>query len=126
MVYVRKTNVEKMGTIQDASYEILAVLEFNKEPVRVYLSNSERICHQFVEERRGRLGKLIEDKVRWSWFQMGQLNMDFQETRKQEDDKNKDDIAAMATSFKVDSLVYVVILIASTIPLSLMAKVLLI
>lgn len=30
MIYVRESNVEKMGKIQDVSYEILNVLEFNR------------------------------------------------------------------------------------------------
>lgn len=42
--------------------------QYRRELVRVYLSNVEQICRRFVEERRGRLGKLIEDKVRWSSF----------------------------------------------------------
>ncbi|KAK1418844.1 hypothetical protein QVD17_27991 [Tagetes erecta] len=41
---------------------------YRRELVRVYLSNVEQICRRFVEEKRGRLGKLIEDKVRWSGF----------------------------------------------------------
>ncbi|KAI3700755.1 hypothetical protein L2E82_45393 [Cichorium intybus] len=42
--------------------------QYRRELVRVYLSNVEQICRRFVEERRGRLGKLIEDKLRWSSF----------------------------------------------------------
>ncbi|KAI3756759.1 hypothetical protein L1987_56582 [Smallanthus sonchifolius] len=42
--------------------------QYRRELVRVYLSNVEQICRRFVEEKRGRLGKLIEDKVRWSSF----------------------------------------------------------
>lgn len=45
--------------------------QYRRELVRVYLSNVEQICRRFVEEKRGALGKLIEDKVRWSryiWF----------------------------------------------------------
>lgn len=30
MIYVRESHVEKMGKIQDVSYEILNVLEFNR------------------------------------------------------------------------------------------------
>ncbi|OIW07653.1 hypothetical protein TanjilG_07695 [Lupinus angustifolius] len=39
--------------------------QYRRELVRVYLTNVEQICRRFVEERRGKLGKLIEDKVRW-------------------------------------------------------------
>ncbi|KAJ0499653.1 putative MATH/TRAF domain-containing protein [Helianthus annuus] len=42
--------------------------QYRRELVRVYLSNVEQICRRFVEEKRGRLGKLIEDKARWSGF----------------------------------------------------------
>ncbi|KAI4304006.1 hypothetical protein MLD38_039578 [Melastoma candidum] len=42
--------------------------QYRRELVRVYLSNVEQICRRFVEEKRGKLGKLIEDKSRWSSF----------------------------------------------------------
>ncbi|XP_074340069.1 TNF receptor-associated factor homolog 1a-like isoform X2 [Apium graveolens] len=42
--------------------------QYRRELVRVYLTNVEQICRRFVEERRGKLVKLLEDKVRWSSF----------------------------------------------------------
>lgn len=30
MIYVRESHLEKMGKVQDVSYEILNVLEFNR------------------------------------------------------------------------------------------------
>ncbi|KAI4342690.1 hypothetical protein MLD38_027282 [Melastoma candidum] len=42
--------------------------QYRRELLRVYLSNVEQICRRFVEEKRGELGKLIEDKSRWSSF----------------------------------------------------------
>ncbi|GMP56112.1 hypothetical protein CsSME_00020704 [Camellia sinensis var. sinensis] len=42
--------------------------QYRRELVRVYLTNVEQICRCFVEERRSKLGKLIEDKARWSSF----------------------------------------------------------
>ncbi|KAK6911354.1 MATH/TRAF domain [Dillenia turbinata] len=42
--------------------------QYRRELVRVYLTNVEQICRRFVEERRGKLGKLMEDKLRWSSF----------------------------------------------------------
>nr|KYP56600.1 Ubiquitin carboxyl-terminal hydrolase 12 [Cajanus cajan] len=42
--------------------------QYRRELVRVYLTNVEQICRRFVEERRSKLGKLIEDKARWSSF----------------------------------------------------------
>ncbi|KAI8561046.1 hypothetical protein RHMOL_Rhmol04G0305700 [Rhododendron molle] len=42
--------------------------QYRRELVRVYLTNVEQICRRFVEDRRSKLGKLIEDKARWSSF----------------------------------------------------------
>ncbi|KAK6929837.1 MATH/TRAF domain, partial [Dillenia turbinata] len=42
--------------------------QYRRELVRVYLTNVEQICRRFVEERRGKLGKLLDDKKRWSSF----------------------------------------------------------
>ncbi|GJT22204.1 hypothetical protein Tco_0892141 [Tanacetum coccineum] len=42
--------------------------QYKRELVMVYLSNVEQICKRFVEEKRGSLGKLIEDKTKWSRF----------------------------------------------------------
>ena len=44
--------------------------QYRRELVRVYLTNVEQICRRFVEERRSKLGKLIEDKARWSRYFM--------------------------------------------------------
>ena len=42
--------------------------QYRRELVRVYLTNVEQICRRFVEERRSKLGKLIDDKARWSRY----------------------------------------------------------
>ncbi|KEH42694.1 meprin and TRAF (MATH)-like domain protein [Medicago truncatula] len=42
--------------------------QYRRELVKVYLTNVEQICRRFVEERRSKLGKLIEDKARWLSF----------------------------------------------------------
>ncbi|XP_057771382.1 TNF receptor-associated factor homolog 1a-like isoform X2 [Salvia miltiorrhiza] len=49
---------------------------YRRELVRVYLTNVEQICRRFVEERRGKLGKLIEEKARWSSFCSFWIGMD--------------------------------------------------
>ncbi|KAJ8764596.1 hypothetical protein K2173_006468 [Erythroxylum novogranatense] len=54
---------------------------YRRELVRVYLTNVELTCRRFVEERRGKLGRLIEDKNRWSSFCAFWLGMD-QNTRR--------------------------------------------
>ncbi|OVA01466.1 MATH [Macleaya cordata] len=42
--------------------------QYRRELVRVYLTNVEQICRRFVEESRSKLGKLIEDRLRWTSF----------------------------------------------------------
>ncbi|KAJ8531485.1 hypothetical protein K7X08_026919 [Anisodus acutangulus] len=50
--------------------------QYRRELVRVYLTNVEQICRRFVEERRVKLGKLIEDRARWSSLCAFWLGMD--------------------------------------------------
>ncbi|XP_077231158.1 TNF receptor-associated factor homolog 1a-like [Tasmannia lanceolata] len=61
--------------------------QYRRELVRVYLSNVELICRRFVEERRGKVGKLIEDKVRWSSFHTFWLGVDQNARRRMSRDK---------------------------------------
>ncbi|XP_028555735.1 TNF receptor-associated factor homolog 1a-like isoform X2 [Dendrobium catenatum] len=42
--------------------------QYRRELLRVYLSNVEQICRRFFEDRKNKLNKLIDDKVRWSSF----------------------------------------------------------
>ncbi|AED94981.1 TRAF-like superfamily protein [Arabidopsis thaliana] len=42
--------------------------KYREELVRVYLGNVEQICWRFVEEKRSKLGRLIEDKAKWKSF----------------------------------------------------------
>lgn len=42
--------------------------KYREELVRVYLGNVEQICWRFVEEKRSKLGRLIEDKAKWKRY----------------------------------------------------------
>jgi len=42
--------------------------QYRRELIRVYLSNVEKICRRFNDERRSKLSRLIEDKLGWSSF----------------------------------------------------------
>ncbi|KAL0322474.1 UNVERIFIED_CONTAM: TNF receptor-associated factor1a [Sesamum angustifolium] len=63
--------------------------QYRRELVRVYLTNVEQICRRFVEERRAKLGKLIEDKVRWSSFCAFWLGMDQSSRRRMSREKTE-------------------------------------
>ncbi|KAI3459470.1 hypothetical protein Pfo_016133 [Paulownia fortunei] len=63
--------------------------QYRRELVRVYLTNVEQICRRFVEERRGKLGKLIEDKARWSSFCAFWLGMDQSSRRRMSREKTE-------------------------------------
>ncbi|KAE8816335.1 MATH domain-containing protein [Hordeum vulgare] len=41
---------------------------YRRELLRVYTTNIEQIYRRFIEERRNKITKLIEDKIRWSSF----------------------------------------------------------
>ncbi|KAL9240351.1 hypothetical protein vseg_014584 [Gypsophila vaccaria] len=69
--------------------------QYRRELVRVYLTNVEQICRRFVDERRGKLEKLIEDKARWSSFCAFWLGMD-QNTRRRMSREKKDTILKVA------------------------------
>ncbi|KAJ8438892.1 hypothetical protein Cgig2_007737 [Carnegiea gigantea] len=70
-----KTQVQVIREKSDRPFRCLDC-QYRRELVRVYLTNVEQICRRFVEERRGKLGKLIEDKARWSSFCAFWLGMD--------------------------------------------------
>ncbi|CAI0559208.1 unnamed protein product [Linum tenue] len=61
--------------------------QYRRELVRVYLTNVEQICRRFVEERRGKLGRLLEDKNRWSSFCAFWLGMDQNSRRRMSREK---------------------------------------
>ncbi|KAG0521541.1 hypothetical protein BDA96_08G169900 [Sorghum bicolor] len=50
--------------------------QYRRELIRVYLSNVEQICRRFIDERRSKLSRLIEDKLGWSSFNGFWLAMD--------------------------------------------------
>lgn len=75
-----KAQVQVIREKADRPFRCLDCM-YRRELVRVYLTNVEQICRRFVEERWGKLGKLIEDKNRWSSFCGFWLGMD-QNTRR--------------------------------------------
>nr|GEV63503.1 MATH domain-containing protein At5g43560-like isoform X1 [Tanacetum cinerariifolium] len=61
---------------------------YRREFIRVYFSNVEQICLHFVEEKRGRFVKLIEDRVRWSSFSNFWLGIDQKSRRRMSREKS--------------------------------------
>ncbi|KAL8241228.1 hypothetical protein R6Q59_014583 [Mikania micrantha] len=62
-----KAQVQVIRERADRPFQCLHY-QYRRELLCVYLPNVEQICRCFVEEKRGRLEKLIEDKFRWSSF----------------------------------------------------------
>ncbi|GAB2302694.1 TNF receptor-associated factor 1a [Dionaea muscipula] len=60
---------------------------YRRELVRVYLTNVEQICRRFVEERRVKLKKLLDDKARWSSFCTFWLGIDQNSRRRMSKEK---------------------------------------
>ncbi|KAL6845462.1 hypothetical protein ACP4OV_024957 [Aristida adscensionis] len=49
---------------------------YRRELLRVYMTNIEQIYHRFVQERRRKLVRLIDDKMNWSSFRAFWLAID--------------------------------------------------
>ncbi|CAN6440973.1 unnamed protein product [Victoria cruziana] len=84
---VIKAQVQVIREKSDRPFRCLDC-QYRRELVRVYLTNVEGICRRFVEERRTKLGKLIEDKPRWSSFCAFWLGMDQNTRRRMSREKN--------------------------------------
>ncbi|OEL23637.1 MATH domain-containing protein [Dichanthelium oligosanthes] len=63
---------------------------YRRELLRVYMTNIEQIYRRFVEERRRKLIRLIDDKTRWSSFRAFWLAID--PTTKRRMSREKSDI----------------------------------
>ncbi|GMI95927.1 Tumor necrosis factor Receptor-Associated Factor 1b [Hibiscus trionum] len=63
--------------------------QYRRELARVYLTNVEQICRRFLDDRRSNLGKLIEDKAKWSSFCAFWLGID-QNSRRRMSREKKD------------------------------------
>ncbi|KAJ3698828.1 hypothetical protein LUZ61_002533 [Rhynchospora tenuis] len=66
-VLVIKAQVQVIREKLDRPFRCLDRI-YRRELVRIYMTNIENICRRFVDERRSRLVKLIDDKSKWSSF----------------------------------------------------------
>ncbi|KAL3649082.1 hypothetical protein CASFOL_005485 [Castilleja foliolosa] len=76
--------------------------QYRRELVRVYLTNVEQICRRFVEERRAKLGKLIDDKTRWSSFRAFWLGMDQNSRRRLPREKTESILKVLVKHFFIE------------------------
>ncbi|KAG8373145.1 hypothetical protein BUALT_Bualt12G0140500 [Buddleja alternifolia] len=76
--------------------------KYRRELVRVYLTNVEQICGRFIEERRTKLGKLIEDKARWSSFCSFWLGMDQSSRRRMSREKTESILKVVVKHFFIE------------------------
>lgn len=76
--------------------------QYRRELVRVYLSNVEQICRRFIEDRKNKLGKLIEDKVRWSSFCAFWTGIDQVSRRRMSRDKSDTILRVVVKHFFVE------------------------
>ncbi|GFP95889.1 math domain-containing protein at5g43560 [Phtheirospermum japonicum] len=76
--------------------------QYRRELVRVYLTNVEQICRRFVEERRAKLGKLIDDKTRWSSFRAFWLGMDQNSRRRMSREKTESILKVLVKHFFIE------------------------
>jgi hypothetical protein len=76
--------------------------EYRKELVRVYLTNVEQACRRFVEESRTKLGKLIEDKSRWTSFCSFWVGIDQNVRRRMSREKTDSILKAVVKRFFIE------------------------
>nr|XP_004234033.1 TNF receptor-associated factor homolog 1b-like [Solanum lycopersicum]XP_019068293.1 TNF receptor-associated factor homolog 1b-like [Solanum lycopersicum] len=76
--------------------------QYRRELVRVYLSNVEQICRRFVEERRVKLGKLIEDRARWSSFCTFWMGMDQNSRRRMSKERSDSILKVVVKNFFIE------------------------
>ncbi|XP_042030069.1 TNF receptor-associated factor homolog 1a-like isoform X1 [Salvia splendens] len=76
--------------------------QYRRELIRVYLTNVEQICQRFVEERRTKLGKLLEDKARWSSFCAFWLGMDQSSRRRMSREKSESILKVVVKKFFIE------------------------
>ncbi|KAL9275216.1 TNF receptor-associated factor homolog 1b-like protein [Drosera capensis] len=62
-----KAQIQVIREKADRPFRCLAC-QYKREVLRIYLTNVAQICRKFVKESRLKLGKLLEDKARWSSF----------------------------------------------------------
>ncbi|XP_051127006.1 TNF receptor-associated factor homolog 1b-like isoform X2 [Andrographis paniculata] len=75
---------------------------YRRELVRVYLTNVEQICRRFVEERRVKLGKLIDDKDKWSSFCSFWMGMDQSYKRRMSQEKTESILKIVVKHFFIE------------------------
>ncbi|KAL1536096.1 TNF receptor-associated factor 1a-like isoform X1 [Salvia divinorum] len=76
--------------------------QYRRELIRVYLMNVEQICRRFVEERRTKLGKLLEDKASWSSFCAFWLGMDQSSRRRMSREKSESILKVVVKHFFIE------------------------
>ncbi|KAG0479402.1 hypothetical protein HPP92_010260 [Vanilla planifolia] len=76
--------------------------QYRRELVRIYLSNVEQICWRLIEDRKNKLGKLIEDKMRWSSFYGFWLGVDQNLKQLLSRDKSETILRAVVEHFFVE------------------------
>ncbi|KAI0498060.1 hypothetical protein KFK09_021301 [Dendrobium nobile] len=76
--------------------------QYRRELVRVYLSNVEQICRRFIEDRKNKLGKMIEDKMRWSSFHAFWTGIDQTSRRRMSRDKSDTILRVVVKHFFVE------------------------
>ncbi|KAL0884448.1 hypothetical protein Bca101_008429 [Brassica carinata] len=75
---------------------------YRRELVRVYLTNVVQNCRLFVEEKRSKLERLIEDKARWTSFGVFWLGMDQNSRRRMSREKMDVILKGVVKHFFID------------------------
>ncbi|KAM0865040.1 hypothetical protein ACQ4PT_043512 [Festuca glaucescens] len=78
--------------------------QYRRELVRVYLSNVEQICQRFIDERRSKLCRLIEDRLRWSRATLDTLPHQPLPAKDEKSSQNRTKDSSSGDDFNKDSI----------------------
>ncbi|XP_047955505.1 TNF receptor-associated factor homolog 1a-like [Salvia hispanica] len=96
-----KAQVQVIRERVDRPFRSLAC-QYRRELIRVYLTDVEKICQRFVEERMTKLGKLLEDTARWSSFCAFWLGMDQSDRHRLSREKSESILKIVVKQFFIE------------------------
>ncbi|KAJ4744588.1 TRAF-like superfamily protein [Rhynchospora pubera] len=100
-VLIIKAQVQVIREKADRPFRCLDC-HYRRELVRVYITNIDQICRRFIDDRRMKLSRLVDDKVRWSSFRAFWLSIDPATKRRMSREKTDTILKVLVKHFFVE------------------------
>ncbi|KAG0474028.1 hypothetical protein HPP92_015885 [Vanilla planifolia] len=94
----------KVQVIREKAHRLFRCLDYQyrRKLVRLYLSNVKQIFRRFLEDRKSKLSKLIEDRMKWSSFCAFWLGIDQNSRQHMSRDKSETILRVVVKHFFVE------------------------